>query len=282
MRRRIVGCILYFMVFLSFNLNAQNYEKKYLKDRFHIAKGFGLHSDLGYSTYQIEVDSSELSSAIDYDVLEYSLGLSYVYGEWMFGGYGKFLVDEVHSNMFITSSHKGLNNRADIGKKESAFYINHTLLRSSQSTLKANLLYRQSSLEAEDSFVSFYHYKSYFSYQTKGVALSLVYSRGVSKKSLYFINGGLLYSQAKVEINEKIEKSMQDVLVNDKQEAIGVKMAMGYSYSLSNHLNFNLRADGWWLNFKRLEVTSLVGDTLPKASLQEQSFSSYAGFSWRF
>jgi hypothetical protein len=57
---------------------------------------------------------------------------------------------------------------------------------------------------------------------------------------------------------------------------------MGYSYALSEHLIINLRTDGWWLKFNQLDVSSLVGDQLPKASLKEQSLTSYIGFSWRF
>ena len=273
---------LFSMVFFSLNLNAQNYENKYLKDRFHIAKGLGLHTDFGYSSYQIEVDSSELSSAIDYDVLEYSLGLSYVYGKWMWGIYGKFLVDEVQSNMVISSTQKALNNRATIHKRESAFYINRTLLQKEQRTLKLNLLYRQSSLEAEDIFVSFYHYNSHFNYTTKGVAFSLVYSDRINKRSFYFINLGMLYTKAKVEISESVESRLQDIYIDNRTDALGVKVAVGYSYTFSNSLIFNLRMDGWWLNFDRLKVESLVGDKLPKASLKEQSFTSYTGFSWRF
>ena len=274
--------VLYFVIFFSLNLNAQNYEEKYLKDRFHIPKGLGFHTDLGYSNYQIEVDSSEMSLAIDYDVLEQTFGFSYVFGNWMFGGYGKFLIDEVHSNMFITSSQVALNNRAIINKRESAFYINYTLLQKEHSSWKLNLLYRKSRLDAKDSFLSFYHYNSYFNYKTTGVATSLVYSNRFTKRSFYFINMGMLYTQAKVSISQKIEDSLQDVLVNDKSDALGLKLAVGYSYNFSKHLIFNLRADGWWLDFNRLDVTSLVGDHLPKASLKEQSFTSYAGFSWRF
>jgi hypothetical protein len=169
----------YIIVIFSLGLQAQNHEEKYLKDLSYIAKGLGVHTDLGYSTYQIEIDSSEMSSAIDYDVLEYTLGLSYVYGEWMFGGYGKFLVKEMNSNMFITSNHKALKNHATIHKRESSFYINRTLSRKNQKSWKLNLLYRESNLEAKDSFISFYHYNSYFDYQTKGVACSLVYSEKI-------------------------------------------------------------------------------------------------------
>jgi hypothetical protein len=263
-------------------LSGQNYEERYLKDDTYITKGLGLHSDLGYSTYQIELKSSELSSAIDYDVLEYTLGLSYVYGEWMFGGYSKFLVDEVHSNMFISSSHRALNNRADITKRESVFYLNHTLLRQAQESLKVNLLYRQSTLKAGDTFLSFYHYWSYFEYETKGVALSLVYSNKLSKYGFWFVNGGVLYTEAQVKISEMVENRRQDVSIEDTQDAMGVKIAMGYSYNLSAHLTFNLRADGWRLDFHKLDVRSLVGDRLPLAGLKEQSITTYMGLSWRF
>ena len=274
--------VLIIIFFFLVSLNAQNYEDKYLVNNLHIAKGLGVHTDLGYSTYQIEVDSSEMDAAMDYNVLEYTLGVSYVYGEWLIGGYGKFLLDEIGSNMFISSSYKALNNYASISKKEFVFYLNHTLLRTEQSSWKFNGMYRWSSLEAKDYFLSYYHYNNYFNYTTRGIAGSLVYNYSINKHNHYFINIGMLYTHAKVEIYQNIESQLQDIFVKDTTTALGLKVAMGYSYYFSKHLIFNIRVDTWRLNFKGLEVNSLVGDQLPNASLKEQSFSSYIGVSWRF
>jgi len=63
---------------------------------------------------------------------------------------------------------------------------------------------------------------------------------------------------------------------------LGGKVSLGYSYALSKELFLTLRTDAWRLNFGELSVSSRVGDKLPNAKLQEASFSTYAGLSWRF
>jgi len=52
------------------------WETQSFKNKLDIPKGFGLHMDLAYSSYLIELHSSEVDSAIDYDVLEATIGAS--------------------------------------------------------------------------------------------------------------------------------------------------------------------------------------------------------------
>ena len=268
------------MSLFTFILQAQNSEERYFKDKSHIPQGFGIHSDVGYSTYQVEIDSSELHSAIDYDVIELTMGLSYVYGRWMWGLYSKLLLDELKSNIYLPQ--KSFDNQALIDKKESVLYLNYRIFEEENQSWRLNLLYRESRLNAKESLSTFYAYRSHFNYQTKGVALSLVYGQKISEESSYFFNIGVLSTQAKLEINEQIENKPQDVYIDDKSHAFGFKLTAGYNHQLSSQWILNLRADVWRLNFNRLDVASLVGDQLPKASLKEESFSSYLGLTWRF
>jgi hypothetical protein len=270
------------MLLLPLFLMAKNSENRYYKDSLHIPKGLGIHTDLAYGSYLVEVDSSEMNSAIDYSVLEATLGVSYVYGSWMWGMYGKFLVDEVNSNMYVVTTHKQLTNQAQIDKKEFAFYTNYTLVQKENSSWRLNVIYRESKLDAKDSYSSFNDYQSYFSYDTKGLALSLVYADRLTEESSYFVSSGVLHSRANVKIDESVNRVNQDAFIDNHSSATGLKVALGYSYNFSKHLIFTIRSDAWRLNFSKLKVHSQVGDSLPKATLKEQSFSTYTGFTWRF
>jgi len=263
-------------------VNAQNNEERFWENKFHIPSGLGIHSDLAYGSYLVEVDSSEMNSAIDYSVLEATLGVSYVYGSWMWGVYGKFLIDEVTSNMYVINTKNRLTNHAQIDKKEFALYTNYMLFQKEQSSWRLNLIYQERELDAKDNYRSFNEYQSYFYYHTKGLALSLVYADKLNKKNSYFISSGLLHSRAEVKINETVNTLKQDAFIENDSSATGLKVAIGYNYSLSSHLLLSLRADAWWLNFSKLKVDSEVGDFLPKARLKEQTLSSYMGITWRF
>ena len=271
-----------FLFFLALGLNAQNFEDKFYRDSSFISKGFGIHNDLAYSSYLIEIDSSEIDAVIDYDLLEYTLGVSYVYGSFMSGMYMKLLVDEIQSNIYLSSTQKRLGDRSNIDKNEFSFYLNYHFLREEKSSWSLNLIYRESIFDAKDSYDSFHHYSSYFYYKSKGLALSFVYANAFLEKNSYFISAGVLYSQARVQVNESVDSIVQDAFIEENSHAMGLKVALGYNYNFSKNLIFNLRTDAWWLKFSKLNVNSKVGDTLPKARLKEESISSYLGFTWRF
>jgi len=270
------------LILLSLTLNAQNSEERFFKDKNAHADGFGLHTDVGYGSYLIELDSSELNSAIDYDVLEFTLGTTYSYDRWMFGMYGKFLLKELNSNMFVVTTQEKLGDQAKIDKNEFGLYGNYLLSEKESDSWRVNFIYRYSALTAHDSYNDFYSYGSSFDYTTQGLALSLLYGHSISKKASWFAQVGLLYTQAEVEMSELVNGYLQDSFVDDRADAWGSRGSIGYVQQLNQRLFFILRADGWRLDFGKLKVSSRVGDTLPKAQLKEQSFSSYAGLSWRF
>jgi len=254
------------------------WEKESLKN---IPKGFGIHTDLGYSTYLIELHSSEMDSAIDYDVLETTLGLSYVNDNILVGIYGKFVVDEIQSNMYVVTTQAPLNNRAEVTKDEFALYLNYFFLESEKSSWSLNTIYRYASLDASDRYNSFFNYVSYFKYKTDGLALSLAYQRELLR-GMVAINLGMLYSKAKVTMSESIDGQIQDTFVNDSVNALGSKFSLAYKYEYSENLSFHLRTDFWRQKFGSLNVSSLVGDSLPNASLREESYTTYLGVAWRF
>jgi len=270
------------LLLVSLSLNAKESEDLFFKDKNAHANGFGIHIDLGYSSYLIELDSSELNSAIDYDVLEFTLGSTYSYEKWMFGIYGKFLIKELNSNMFVVTTQQKLGDYAHIDKEEFGLYTNYTLAQYQDAVWRVNFIYRYSGLEANDSYKDFYFYQSNFNYETQGVALSLVYVQSLSDKSSWFTQAGLLYSKAKVKMSESVNTYLQDTFVDDEAQALGGKFSLGYSYELTKELFLTLRMDAWKLKFGELTVISRVGDILPSAKLKEHSFTTYTGLSWRF
>ncbi|CAA6798853.1 MAG: Unknown protein [uncultured Sulfurovum sp.] len=267
---------------LSLGLNAEINEDRFFKDLSSKVEGMGIHADLGYSSYLIELHSSEMDSAIDYDVLEATLGFSYVYDRWLLGTYGKFLVDEVQSNMYVVTTQSPLNDQARIDKEEFGLYVNYTLLENEKESWGLNGIYRYASLNASDTYDSFFHYVSYFKYQTDGLAFSLAYQRKVFEKGMLVANVGTLYSRAKVDMSESINGQFQDSFVDDSVNALGLKIALTYKYEYSKNLSLHLRTDAWKQKFDSLTVSSRVGDTLPSASLKEESYTTYVGVAWRF
>lgn len=265
-------------------LEAVTEEEKYWeKQAFkNVPKGLGVHVDMGYSSYLIELHSSEIDSAIDYDVLEGTLGLSYINAQWSLGIYGKFVLDEVQSNMYVVTTQAPLNNHARIDKDEFALYINYTLKETEETLWGLNSIYRYARLDASDAFNSFFNYVSYLKYQTDGLAFSLNYQRKVLEKGLFVTNLGVLYSRATVNMSESANGQFQDSFIEDSVNALGMKVSLAYKHEYSENLLFHIRTDAWRQNFDDLSVSSRVGDSLPKASLKEVSYTTYVGLAWRF
>jgi len=267
---------------LTLMLTAQDNGERFFEDKNAHANGFGLHADVGYSSYLIELDSSEINSAIDYDMLEFTLGTTYSYEDWMLGIYAKFLLKELKSNMFVVTTQEKLADQANIDKEEFGVYVNHTLKQEVDETWSLNFIYRYATLEAQDSYKNFNTYATVFDYKTEGLALSLVYAKVLSDETSWFAQAGLVYSEASVKMSEFINAQSQDSFVDDDTRALGGKLSMGYTQAINKNLFLTVRADAWRLNFSKLKVDSQVGDVLPKASLREESYSTYMGMTWRF
>jgi len=273
--------LIVFLLFIS-QVIAENYEDKFYKDRSNHPSGIGFHSDFSYSSYLIEFHSSEIDTTIDYDILEYSLGASFSYDDWIWGVYSKNLIDEVQSNMYILSSSERLKNLTNIEKREFGVYTTYNLFQTRESSWKLNLIYRESAFEAQELLYGYHKYLSYFYYKTSDIALSFLYGYHFKKNHQLLGSAGLLYAYSSVKISESIDSKPQDSYIDTQTSAIGSKLMVGYSYHYSDKLIFNSRIDSWRFSFEKLQVDSRVGDILPKGSLEEKSFSTYVGFSLLF
>lgn len=237
--------------------------------------GFNMSTDIGYTTYLIDVTSSELSRAIDYNVLEATLGMSYAYANWMLGIDTKILVYEQNSN--LSSSSGVLNDSADINRDELSLFINYKI----NEEFALNAVYRYANLKSTDSYVDVKKYNTTFNYSTYGLASSVVYTPSLFNG--LFLSTGLVYSNAKVEIFEKVNNSQDDAFIDDGSSSLGIKLGGGYSYAVNEDLALKLSADWYKFDFGKLNVNSLsTNKILEQASLNEETYSIRLGVSYGF
>jgi len=245
------------------------------------ASALSLDADVGYTSYIIDVGSSELNRAIDYNVIELRLGGSYSYEDWIFGVNGKLLLDEQKSNLNSTSSSNNFDDIATIDRNEFSIFANYKL----SEEFRGNILYRYSKLQSNDSYVDFYNYDTTFNYQTNGVALSFVYIPSFLRKEnqLLWLSSGVAYSQASVEIYEDIDSKRDDVSIDETKNSFGFQLGMGYNYSFTDNLTLKISGDWYRFDFGELNVVSSnLGGVLEQASLDEETYSVRLGLSYRF
>ncbi len=245
------------------------------------ASSLSVDMDLGYTSYVIDVTSTELNRAIDYDVLELRLGSSYSYGDWMWGVNAKVLLQEEQSNLQSKEASSIIKDSATIDRQELSLYGSYKL----NEEFRANLLYRYANLKSSDGYHDVVHYDTTFNYRTDGVALSLVYIPSFlrNEKQLLWLSSGLVYSQAQVEIDEKVDERVGDVSINDSSNAVGFQLGMGYNYSMRQNLMLKLSADWYRFDFGKLDVMSKnLNGVLEKASLEEETYSVRLGVVYRF
>ena len=237
--------------------------------------GFNGNIDIGYTSYLININSSELSRAIDYNVLEATLGASYSYANWIWGIDTKVLVHEENSN--LSSSSGILNDCANIDRNEFSLFTNYKI----NEQFRANLLYRYSSLKSNDNYVAFKKYDTTFNYTTNGIATSLVYTPTMVHG--LFFSTGVVYSKADVNIYENVNNIADDVSINDGSFSLGVKLGGGYSYAFRNDIVLKLSADWYKFDFGELDVYSnSLGRVLEQASLNEDTYSIRFGVGYGF
>jgi opacity protein-like surface antigen len=237
--------------------------------------------DIGYTSYVIDVSSSELNRAIDYNVVELRLGGSYSYGDWIWGVNGKILLDEQKSNLNSEDTTYHLNDSATIDRNEFSIFANYKLTEE----FRGNFVYRYAKLQSNNSYLDILEYDTKFNYKTEGLALSLVYVPSFLKKEkhLLWLSSGAVYSQATVEVYEEIEAIMDDVSIDDKQKAFGFQLGMGYNYSFTDNLTFKISGDWYRFDFGKLNVDSQkLNRVLEQASLNEETYSVRFGVAYRF
>ena len=235
--------------------------------------------DMGYGVYLIDVTSSELSRAIDYRVLQATIGVSYSIGRGNIGISSNVVIKEKKSNLFLEDFDTPLNDEASIDRKDFSLYGNYYFNKNSL----INVVYKYYSLKANDHYLNFRSYDTYFNYSSSGLAISYVYTQELNyHDSRLFFGVGGLYGNAKVEIFEKIDGVRDDVFIDDSQGALGLKLALGYIYKVDN-LKFRIMLDWQRYDFGTLDVESeFLGKTIEQATLSEESYSIRFGYIHKF
>jgi len=242
---------------------------------------FNLKSGISYTSYVIDVTSSNLNRAINYRVLESKLGLSYSWEKGSIGLYSQFLLDSYKSsNMTLYTRDTPLNDIASINRENFYFYTNYKFSK----YFLINLIYRYNQLESNYLYNSGdYSYKPHFNYKTNGLGVSLQYNIPIStdtiklkayQKASLGLSVGLLYSKANVNIFEELNSVNYDMFINDTSNALGVKLSVGYNLTWDN-ITFQVFGDWYQYNFDKLSIKSnkIKTNIHEQASLKENTYS---------
>jgi len=270
-----------FLAFIPFLLIANDLENKPYTPEKPKKTALSFSIQPGYSSYIIDVTSGELNSAINYDVVDITIGSSYSYNNrWLFGVDGKFFFDEQNSQMQIDGTNNKLNDIAEIDRKEFSIYTNYSLDKDEHWRL--NIIYRFSSLNATDSFKEDGKtYSTDFNYNTRGLSSSIFYINHFdkAKKHFYYLNGGVVFSQADIDISEK----NNDAFIDDSSQTLGFKFGLGYKGQIIDNLFFDVKGDMFRYNFGKLNVKSKYENSnFSNATLKEEIYSFRVGLSYSF
>lgn len=235
--------------------------------------------ELGYGRYLIDVTSNELSRAIDYRVLEATVGIAMSWREWNFGATTKALIDERYSNLYLENFQRSLNDTATIERSDYSLYANYNL--GERGSL--NLLYKYYKLQSNDRYINFREYDSHFNYTSQGLALSYLHYIDVGYDGSDIVLGvGGVYTRADVEIYEVVNGANDDVFIDDSQNAFGVKLIVGYVYKYDNSY-FSLMVDWYNYDFDTLDVQSrFLNEAFEEATLTEETYSIRFGYLYKF
>jgi len=259
-----------------------NPDNRYLKEQnATFQNSLNMTLDIGYGIYLIDVTSLEINRAIDYRVLEATIGASYSIGNGNIGINTKAIIKEKQSNISYIDTHEGLNDHATIERNDFSLFGNYYLDSSHRSIL--NFVYKYYDLKASHQYKNVYDYDTHFNYTTHGLALSYIYNQPITYDGSKVVLGlGVLYSHANVEIYENINGVTHDAYIDDTQNALGVKVALGYIYRVDN-MQFKIVADWYYYDFGNLQVDShLLNQNIGEATLQESIYSIRFGYIHKF
>ena len=277
--RQIFLFVLLFSTVFADNYVDDSANRVYKNLNAYPSSAWGISMDLGYTNYQIDVISVELNRAIDYNILEFSLGGSYAYGDWLFGIVGKTQVEELESNVIVEREGGRLNDLATINRSEVALYMGYKI----NDSMRLHALFRESKLKAEDSYVAYIAYDTEFDYQTDGLALSWLYHKTLFSYHAIWSSIGLDYSRAKVSISERVNSRVDDAYIDDSSYSLGYKLGVGYNYLFSDNIILKLGADYYKFDFGALDVSSkMQQEVIEKAYLTEETYSMRCGIVYRF
>jgi len=278
----------YILIFLTGVIFAQNSERDRENDiPYHNDNKAFVHlvSNIGYTNYGIDITSTEFDRAIDYTLLELTVGAEYHYNYWGYGLFYKSRILEIDSNSIVTDT--GGKDKATIDRGEfiaSISYLLKNVEYDYEDEWFFNLAYYKSSLKSDDSFKIFNTYESSFTYDTEGVALSTSFiQKPWGNKHTLTFTGGVLYTKADLSIYATKNSIPRDTYVKDSVNAYGIKVGVGYKYDITPNFSFKASGDWYYLNFQDVDIFSIKnGGLLEKGTLNESTYSIRLGGAYIF
>lgn len=255
-------------------------DNRYLRDaNATFDDSINLTFEVGYGRYLIDVTSSELSRAIDYRVLEATIGVAVSIEDFNFGINTKALINERYSNLYIENFERPLDDEVSIDRVDYSLYANYNI----SENASLNLLYKHYKLESNDRYINFHEYDTHFSYASNGLAFSYLHYIDTNYDGSDIILGvGGLYSRANVEIYEIINGIHDDVSIDDRQDAFGIKLLAGYVHKYDNSY-LSVMVDWYNYDFDTLDVYSYsLNRTIEEATLTEEIYSIRFGYIYKF
>ena len=245
-----------------------------------------LVSEIGYTNYGIDITSTEFNRAIDYQLVELTVGAEYHYNRWGYGAFYKFSADEIGTNSIVDDT--GGEDKAHVDRDEfvlSLSYLWKDFEFDYKGELFSNLSYYSSSLKSDDSFEVFNTYTSSYRYDTQGVSLSLSsVQKPWGDAHALTLTGGFLYTVADIGIYATKNAEDRAVYVKDSGVgAYGVKFGIGYAYEVNPNFGLKISTDWYYLDFEDINIYSheKVG-LLEKGTLNESTYSLRVGGAYRF
>lgn len=262
------------------------------RDREHDVSSFQTNksfvhfvSNIGYTNYGIDVTATEFDRAIDYGLLELTVGAEYHHNSWSYGAYYKSLIYEVDTNSVVSDT--GEDDVASIDRAEFIASMSY-LLKNSKYDYRDewffNLAYYNSSLKSNNSFKVFNVYESSFKYDTEGLALSTSFiQKPWGDEHTLTLTGGVLYTMADVSIDASKNGVARDAYIKDSVDAYGVKVGGGYKNQITPDFSWKVSVDWYYLDFEDVDVFSKKTDSfLEKGTLVESTYSLRIGVGYRF
>jgi hypothetical protein len=258
----------------------------YIREVKQIDASKAISLDLGYTSYALDIDADIFNRAIDYDLLELTVGMNFSYDKnWVFGAYYKGVVDEVQTNSIVDAT--GEKDSANVDRNEFLLTTTYKIPLNNnydkEDKLSLHAIYYNSSLKSDNSFFLSEELRKEYNYKTQGLKISMIYAlRPFIQRHKLWFNGGMVYTQAKLDFKEYASGDLKDTYVEDKVNLYGVNFGAGYSNAVNTNMSIKAIADWYGFNAEEIDISSRTQGSLTKGTFNEQTYSLRLGVAYSF
>jgi len=265
---------------------ASELPSNYIREVKQIDKSKIVSLDLGYTSYALDIDADIFNRAIDYELLELTLGMNFTYdSHWIFGIYYKGVLDEVKTNSIVDAT--GEKDSATVDRNEFLLTTTYKIPLNNnydrEDKLSLHAIYYNSSVKSDNSFFLTESLRKEYNYKTEGLKISMIYVlRPFIQRHKFWINGGLVYSQAELDFKEYSNNLLKDTYVDDKVDLFGLNLGAGYSYTVNNNMTIKAIIDWYGFHAEEIDILSRSQGFLTRGTFNEQTYSLRVGTSYSF